>query len=99
MSLLLSMTAGDPARDPRARRLAPAADAAGLELLEVGLAGARTSGPARGRVPRELRGLVRLARLTTATLRLRARATRSLRELEPSIVHAHDLTTLPAAWL
>ena len=99
MPLLLSMTAGDPARDPRARRLAPAADAAGFELLEVGLAGVGTNGPARGRAPRELRGLVRLARLAAATLRLTARARRVLREVNPAIVHAHDLTTLPAAWL
>jgi glycosyltransferase involved in cell wall biosynthesis len=54
------------------------------------------SGAARGAAASELRALARLARLVPRTARLVA-AARGLPR--PDVVHAHDLDTLPAAWL
>jgi glycosyltransferase involved in cell wall biosynthesis len=52
--------------------------------------------PRRNVVHRELRGLVRLGRLTARTFRL-WRGGRSLGSFD--VVHANDLDTLPAGWL
>ena len=96
MPLLLSLTAGDPDRDPRARRAALAARAAGLEVCEVDTRRRREhAARAAGRYPRELRGLVRLAGSRGPLAQLVRRG----RHARPDIVHAHDLDTLPAGWL
>jgi glycosyltransferase involved in cell wall biosynthesis len=97
MPLLLSLTAGDPRRDPRARRAVAAARAAGLEVVEIGRP-ARVGTPhVATRLHRELRGAGRLARLVRTTLQLLFALRREGKR--PQIVHAHDLDTLLAGWL
>lgn len=79
-----------PFEDVRVVRTRP--PAASVPLRRIGLHGMATERP----LLRELRGLVRLARLAVDTLRL-VRAAR--REGRFDIVHANDLDTLPAGWL
>jgi glycosyltransferase involved in cell wall biosynthesis len=89
-------------RDPRARRAARTARAAGIEVVELSPgdgapAQARAFGGFGSRHPlvRELRGIWRLGRLTAITWKLVRRA-----HGQPSVdvVHANDFETLPAAW-
>jgi glycogen synthase len=90
---LLMLTAGDPAGDPRARRAAAAARAAGHEVVSIG----RPSAPARVSVRSSTaRGLGRAWRLLSTTLVLRRAGRRAGRF---DVVHAHDFATLPAGRL
>jgi glycogen(starch) synthase len=99
MPTVLNLVVGDPGADPRARRVASAAEAIGWHVVSVGL-GPRSRSARRAPYPtsralRELRGLVRLARLLRTTIRLTLRA----REASAEVVHAHDLESLPAGWI
>jgi glycosyltransferase involved in cell wall biosynthesis len=124
MRRLLMLTPGELTRDPRARRAAVAATAAGYEVVglcglhpgdqpvalqvtQIVRVGARRStgrrssaGLLRRRrsspLMREARGLARIARLAALNVRLLV-ASEGLKPLD--IVHAHDVDTLPAAWL
>jgi glycosyltransferase involved in cell wall biosynthesis len=96
MARLLLLTAGEPARDPRARRASAAADGLGWEVSTVSLAPAGPRRLARPRAfGRELRGLYRLIRLVRRTAVL----VRGGRGRPADVVHANDLETLPAGWL
>ncbi len=94
MPLIANLTVGDPARDPRARRIAEAAASKGVPVAEVSLRRRPSPTPA---LPGKnaLRSIGRLVRTAAITWRLLWRA----REITPSIVHAHDLDTLPAGWV
>jgi glycogen synthase len=90
------LTAGEPARDPRARRAAGGAEQAGIEVVRLGGRSAAGGAGTGSRLPRELRGLGRVARLASLTARLVWEG----RRLGPlDVVHAHDLNTLPAAFM
>ena len=122
---ILLVTPAEVTRDPRARRQAAAALAAGAEVhglcrtvgaapaalpgvavtrvgtgrLEAALRGAGAGGlrdSPRRALQRELRGLLRLARLARDTARLRRAGARLGRF---DVVHANDFDTLPPAWL
>ena len=102
MKRLVILTTVPPDRDPRASRAAAFAKEAGLGVVHLyprrsersraltSLAARRNAG-----LGRELRGLVRIARLALVTARLLARA----RLLRADVIHANDLDTLPAGYL
>jgi glycosyltransferase involved in cell wall biosynthesis len=92
--VIANLTVSDPADDPRATRVVEAARARGVEIVALSLDG--HGGPTKAPAGwRELRGVGRLVRTVLATFRLLLRG----RHIRPSIVHAHDLETLPAGWL
>lgn len=94
MPLIANLTVSDPADDPRARRVVEAAAARGITVEAVSLRRRPKPAPA---LPGKnaLRSVGRLVRTAAITLRLVRRA----RGLRPTVVHAHDLDTLAAAWL
>jgi len=94
MPLIANLTVSDPAADPRARRVVEAAASRGIPVTVVSLHRRPKPAPA---LPAKsaLRSVGRMVRTAAITVRLLRRA----RGLRPSIVHAHDLDTLPAAWL
>jgi glycogen(starch) synthase len=89
-------------RDPRARRAARTARAAGIEVVELSPGDGTPARPhalggfgPRTPLVRELRGIWRLGRLTAISWKLVRKA-----HGRPSVdvVHANDFETLPAAW-
>lgn len=94
MLQIANVSIGDPAHDPRARRVAAAGAATGHDVVSVCLGGRRAASRAPASM-RELRGVGRIARWFKTTTSLARRA----RGLDPDVVHAHDLETLPAAWV
>jgi glycogen synthase len=95
---LLQFSLQSAMNDPRARRAASAAAAAGFEMRSVSLGGVQRLSGSR-RMPRELRGVLRLARLGITTLSILRAVMRETRGYTPDVVHAHDLDTLLAAWI
>jgi glycogen(starch) synthase len=94
MPLIANLTVSDPADDPRARRVAEAAASRGIRVADVSLR--RRAKPTVVRPGMSaFRSIGRLARTAAITGRLVWRG----RGIRPSIVHAHDLDTLPAGWL
>lgn len=83
--------------DPRARRAAEAAECANVPVEGLAVGAPRRRTTRRRRLPRELRGLARLTRLAIVTGVLASRRVRSASGV--TVVHAHDLDTLPAGWL
>ena len=87
------LTAGDPTKDPRARRAAAAARSAGYDVVSIG----GSSGAGRVQVSsRAARGLGRVWRLLSTTAGLHRRGRRAGRF---DVVHAHDFSTLAAGRL
>jgi glycosyltransferase involved in cell wall biosynthesis len=94
MARVLNLTITDADDDPRARRVRRAATAGGMATGSIPTQ-ARTAATApAARIPPEVRGVLRLARLALRTVRLARTAPGGY-----EIVHAHDLDTLPAGWI
>ncbi|MBA3842869.1 MAG: glycosyltransferase [Actinobacteria bacterium] len=98
MPRLIMLTLGPLDDDPRARRAARTAAASGIRVSAIEGA-PQSRREARATLAsagfREIRGLVRLLRLSRRT----AQILRAARGTSADIVHAHDFDTLPAAWL
>ena len=94
MPLIANLTVSNPADDPRARRVAEAAAARGIPVTAVSLGRRAKAAPA---LPAKdaFRSIARIVRMVAITVRLLRRAG----GIRPSIVHAHDLETLPAGWV
>jgi glycogen(starch) synthase len=98
MPQVLMLTLVELDRDPRARRAAAAAASRGISVESGSLRltpGGAARSPARGVLSAELRGLFRLVRLAVRTWRL----VRTAAGKQATVVHAHDLDTLLAAWI
>ena len=92
--LIANLTVDDPAHDPRARRVEKAAASRGIPVAGVSV-NRRPKPPPTLPGKNALRSVGRLARTASITLRL----LRDARGIRPSVVHAHDLDSLPAGWL
>ena len=93
---LLTLTLTPLRNDPRARRAVDAARAADIRTACRSGHAPTGRGGRRRETARELRGVIRLLRLLRRTWSLLGGPTE---ELRPTLVHAHDLDTLPAAFV